>query len=163
MASRTIWIVVADGGRAIIFEYRGADQALRETMRREAPPNPASREQGTDRPGRSFESVGGARHAIEPARDPHDAMEDAFAGDLARSLEAALEDHELALVLVAPPRFLGLLRHHLSARARSRVIGEVGKDLTRAPTQRVAAAVRDLVRIGTPRLELPGSALRRIE
>jgi Protein required for attachment to host cells len=53
------WVLIADGRRARVFESRGKGAALTVvesmTLNTELPP---SRDLGTDRPGRSFESVG---------------------------------------------------------------------------------------------------------
>ncbi|MSP80355.1 MAG: hypothetical protein EXR02_04705 [Rhodospirillales bacterium] len=65
-AQRT-WILVADGARAHVVTSAGPGMDLKlvpgSDVRHELLP---TREIGTDRPGRTQESVGGARHAIAP-------------------------------------------------------------------------------------------------
>ncbi|HVY82549.1 MAG TPA: host attachment family protein, partial [Steroidobacteraceae bacterium] len=80
-------VLVGDGARAIFFRNKGTVQrpAL-VTERILEQQNPATREQGTDRPGRraggDSESV---RGAIEPT-DWHQLAEDRFASDIAGAL-----------------------------------------------------------------------------
>jgi len=101
--------------------------------------NPATREQGTDQPGRAFASVGGARGAIEQT-DFHQLEEDRFAADVAGFLNhlAAAQDFE-ELIVVAPPKSLAELRRHYDKAVTSRIVAEVDKDLTKHPVTEIAA------------------------
>ncbi len=92
--------------------------------------NRPSRERGTERPGRTHESAGSARHAIEPKTDPHREAKHDFARHLAERLEAQANRY-VRLLLVAPPSFLGDLRELLGDEARKRLAGSLDKDLTR--------------------------------
>jgi protein required for attachment to host cells len=86
------------------------------------------------------ESVGGARHAIEPRQDPHEAAERAFARGLADRLEAAAAAGRFErLILVAPPKFLGHLRAALGGAAGPRLRGSLDLDLTHAPLAEIVA------------------------
>jgi protein required for attachment to host cells len=105
--------------------------------------NPRTHERGTDRPGRSFESAGAARQAVEPRSDAHRAAKAAFAQRLAERLEAQAKDYA-GLILVAPPGFLGDLRAALGEAARSRLIGTLDKDLTRLPTGEIVPHLTEL-------------------
>lgn len=128
------WILVADGQRARIVENGGPGNGLRPvTPEPLVHADPPSRDLGTDRPGRVGESVGGARHAIEPRTDPHRNEKRRFAQDLADRLDrAAAEGAYTRLILVAPPQMLGDLRDVLTARTRALVAAEIDKDLTKA-------------------------------
>jgi protein required for attachment to host cells len=44
------------------------------------------------------------------------------------------------IILIAPPRVLGELRKQLSAKARTKVKGEIDKDLTRHPIPEIENA-----------------------
>ena len=69
-----------------------------------------TRELGTDRPGRSYSSVGHGRSAVEQT-DWHDQAEQAFLTELAQHLDAAVAAGKVkSLIMVAPPRALGVLR-----------------------------------------------------
>ena len=98
-----------------------------------------SSELGSDRPGRSVESHGTARHAIEPKTDPHRELKRAFADQLVDVLTAHLEAKEFdRLILVAPPKMLGDLRQAIGQGLRAHITGEVGQDLTKVPNSEVA-------------------------
>ena len=137
MRSNIVWAVIVDGRRLRVLERQIATGPWLE-LAAEATEhaNPPSRKLGTDRPGRVHESVGSARHAVEPRQDLHEAAEAAFAREVAKRLEqAASADRFARLVLVAPPAFLGRLRPALGAQARQRLAGTFNRDLTHAPTQ----------------------------
>jgi protein required for attachment to host cells len=94
---------------------------------------------GPDAPGRSFESVGTARHAIEPRSDPERIEEQRFAGRIVERLEQAAEQSKFdRLVLVAPPRMLGHLRTALTPRLAGLISATIDKDLTKIPRTELA-------------------------
>jgi protein required for attachment to host cells len=135
------WALVADAQRARILERPSPagvwTERAEEELRQD---NPPSRDQGSDRPGRTQESVGMARHAVEPRQDPHDAAKAAFARHLAERLEAAARQGRYdRLLLVAPPAFLGLLRAALGDAARRRLHGSLDKDVAHAALADIAA------------------------
>jgi len=134
MQGHPVWVLVADAGRARILERAAPGSAWQESAaeeRRNA--LPPSRDMGSDRPGRVYESMGGARHAVEPRHDPHDAAEAEFARQLAEKLEAdAAQGRYARLMLIAPPRFLGELKQQLGDAARHCLRGTLDKDLVHA-------------------------------
>ena len=73
------WIIICDGRKAMIVQNVGtpALPSLNVSETLKAPDNPATREQWTDRPGRTFQSMGGQRSAVEMA-DLHDNEERVF-------------------------------------------------------------------------------------
>jgi protein required for attachment to host cells len=128
------WVVVCDGGKALILENLGdavfPNLRTRETYAHEHPP---THEQGTDEPGRAFASVGTARSAMEQT-DWHDQSERNFLKTLANRLDAALGRGEVKhLILVAPPRALGVLRQACSAQLREAIRVELEKDYVKLP------------------------------
>src|SRR5579885_3335077 len=132
MKAKTIWILVADGAHARVFERVGATAGLR-LAANGAFEHKVERthEMGSERPGRAVESVGGARHAVEPRVDWSEQEKQRFAARLAAHLEERAQREGFdRLVLVAPPRFLGALRAELGAHARARLAGRLDKDLT---------------------------------
>ncbi len=101
-------ILVADGRKMLFFRNKG-DAAIPslETEQVEKQDNPADREQGSDTPGRAFNSVGGHRSAMSETNF-HDLEEDRFAAQAADILKhrAFANDYE-KLIIVAPPGTLG--------------------------------------------------------
>lgn len=127
------WALVADARHVRILERHGGAAWAERPDTMSAPDNPASHEHGTERPGRVHESLGSARHAIEPRQDPHRAAEASFARHLANELEkAAATGRYDSLLLVAPPIFLGDLRKALGAATLQRLRGSLHKDIAKA-------------------------------
>ena len=127
------WIVVVDSSRARFFEAERLPSSLHEV---EDLIDPAGRlqehETGSERPGRSFESVGGARHALTGRTTARQRSRAQFARRVADHVEEALAQGRFRrLGLVAPPAMLGELRQALSERCRSRCSLEVASDIGR--------------------------------
>jgi len=137
MKPTTTWILIADGARARIFANHGPGKGVTTVEGAEfSADHRPDREIMSDKPGRSFESVGTTRHAIEPHHDPHRELKRSFSERL-----AAMLDEQLAakaydrVILVAPPKMLGDLRAALSAHVQAAVYAELDKDLTKTPVQ----------------------------
>jgi protein required for attachment to host cells len=93
-------------------------------------PDPPSREQGSDAPGRVFSSVGEINSAVEET-DWHELQKERFAASIAgRINKAALSAEFNQIVVVAPPKILGELRHAFSKETEGKIVAELGKDLT---------------------------------
>jgi protein required for attachment to host cells len=76
----------------------------------------------------------------------HQNVEERFVHDLARELERARVDGVFSdLILVAEPKFLGLLRHALDSTTAQRVVGSVAKDLAAIPAPQVAEHIADVL------------------
>jgi protein required for attachment to host cells len=139
MSAKIEWALVADGGRARLFERRLPSGPWRERTEDALDAvNPRARELGTDRPGRVHESATAGRHAVEPRTDPHRAAKTEFAMRLTKRLEHAATSFE-QLLQVAPPSFLGDLRASLGEATRRKLHGTLDKDLTRSAVADVAA------------------------
>lgn len=146
-ATRT-WVLIADGGRARVLSQTGKGHPLVEVEGLALHADlPRSHEIGRDRPGRSYESHGTARHAVEGHSDPHDSLEHAFLVDVAERLDARLAAGAFdRLVLVAPPRALAVLRQVVSKPLHAVLDAEVAKDLTKTPDKDVAALLGGALR-----------------
>src|SRR5215471_15383407 len=105
------WILVADAARARLFEPAPTDGRLVEIECFINPEGRAgARRTTTHRPPTVNESVGTARHAIEPHMTPREKTASRFAHTLSVALERGRARCRYErLVLVAPPRFLGAL------------------------------------------------------
>jgi protein required for attachment to host cells len=124
-------VLVGDGQKALFLRNRGTGQRVElELERILEQDNPPTREQGSDRPGRSAASVGVARSAMDEANWHHLAKE-RFASEIAKALYRRAHDNRFTkLVIVAPPRILGNLRKEFHPEVIDRIIGEIPKELT---------------------------------
>jgi protein required for attachment to host cells len=131
-------VFVGDGCKALFLRNDGDEKFpnLR-TERVFLDHNPPTHEQGTDKPGRSFSSVGHGRSAVEQT-DWHDLEQHRFARVVAEALEKLMrERHVKALVIAAPPRTLADLRQALHKDVKARIIAEVDKDFTGQPVYEI--------------------------
>ncbi len=132
------WIVVCDGGKALILENRG-DRLFPNLHTREVheQPNPSTHAQGSDAPGRVHQSNGGGRSSVEQT-DWHDELERSFLKTLAERLDLAVTSGETsAVTMVASPRALGMIRSDYSAAVRKALHGEIAKDLIKLPVYEI--------------------------
>jgi len=143
MKKTVTWIVVADHQRARVLVNGGPGRGLRPVPGMNLRTHlKAGRDIVADRPGRSFESRGEARHAVQPRIDPHRQAAERFVGRVAKALTAASEKGDYdRLVLIAPPRALGEFRKLLPASVKGKLIGEIDEDLTKAPTKALSRHV----------------------
>ena len=130
-------VLVADGAHALVLRNDGdAVSPNLKLVRAYEQDNPATRNQGTDKPTRTNDSFG-RRSSIE-STDWHRVAEDQFvqriAGDMAQDL--ARGDFE-TIVLVAPPIALGKFRKAASSALAKATILEIDKDLTKHPVDEI--------------------------
>lgn len=105
-----------------------------------------SRDIGSDRPGRSFESGNAAHHSIAPKHDPHRLEEERFVTFVAEQLNQASAGDEFdQLLLVAPPRAMQELRDALHDGTKKKLIGMLEKDLVKTPDPDLWPHVREWV------------------
>lgn len=139
------WVLIADGARARILENDGPGRGLKEVPGAAfSAEHAATHDIVRDRSGRTHESVGPGRSAIEAHSDPHRELKRKFADLLAGELASALGRYD-RLVLVAAPVTLGDLRAALTDQVRAKITGELASDLTKTPDHEVAAHLKDLV------------------
>jgi protein required for attachment to host cells len=139
----TTWAIVANAARARLYALEGRGAPLKEIEDMIwAEGQLKGHELETDRPGRTFDSAGAGRHAMEPSLDPHKEEAGRFAREIADQLETSYKNHAFKqLCVIAPPAFLGLLRKEIDKPLREAVTGELNKDLTHAGTDRIATEV----------------------
>ncbi len=133
------WVVVCDGAKALVMENAGNRKTPNlSTKEIYQQPDPKTRELGTDRPGRSFRSVGTARSAMEQT-DWHEQEEERFLARLAARLDkAVLAGETKGVIVAAPPRALGILRRELSQHVLQVLRAEIDKDLIKLPAHEIA-------------------------
>ena len=132
------WVVVCDGAKALILENAG-DTEIPDLKTREVyeQKDPATHELGTDKPGRAAGVDGKTRSAVGQT-DWHERNEQAFLEDFAKRLDAAISAGQTtSIVLIAPPRALGILRKAYSPALRQAVRAEVDKDLVKMPVYEI--------------------------
>lgn len=155
------WALIADGARARVLENHGSSHG-------DLPPvspghgqshndwlpveglvfhgdHSATHDLVTDRQGRSFNSVGTGRSAIESKTDPHRDQKTKFASHLAAMLAEQLANGAYhRLIIAAPPATLGDLRRAISDRVRETVIAEFAHDLTKTPNHEIASHLKPI-------------------
>ena len=127
------WILVADSSVARIFVPKGPTGPLVEI---ESLSHTASRlhdrDLASDKPGRTFDSMGAGRHSKELEVSPKEEEAVRFAEQLASRVNSARAAGEIdGLMVIAAPRFLGLLRQRLDPSTHKIVSFELDRDLTR--------------------------------
>jgi protein required for attachment to host cells len=134
-AMSRIRIVVADQAEAIFYDSTSLRMRPKEVARISDPAaHLHNRDFSSDRPGRSYESYGSARHSVGGENDARHVAAVRFARRIARRLDTARRNDEFEeLIVVAGPPFLGLMREELSRPTRACVVHEVRKDLVNMP------------------------------
>jgi len=128
------WIVICDGKKALILENVG-DYMYPNLKTREVHQHndPATRELGSDAPGRTYQSVGTARSAVEQT-DLHAQSERDFLHGLMVHLDKAVMSGSIKhITLVAPPRPLGVIRQSCPPSLRRAIQTEIHGDYVRLP------------------------------
>jgi len=126
-----VWVMVADGEKALFLKNIGDNtypnlQVVQE-MKQD---NPATREQGTDSPGRHNDGPSVHRSAVEDT-DWHRIGKERFADEIAgRLYKLAHKGSFDEIVLVAPPVVLGAMRKKLHKEVSAKVTAEIPKTLT---------------------------------
>ena len=142
LVSHNTLILVGDGQKALFLRNRGTaqrvDLVVEQIFEQD---NPATRDQGTDRPGRSIANPGAARSAMEEV-DWHHMAKERFASELAEALcRHAHANHFEKLIVIAPPKILGNLRKAFHAEVADRVVAEIPKQLTSHPISEIEKLV----------------------
>lgn len=135
MNSDRILVAVFDSAHVRFFEYKQAHGRL-DTVLDDVSSglHHDRRDIDTDRPGRGFSS-NGQHHAYESPSDPRKLEKHDFIAAIAGAIEAALDRHRFAsLVVVAPARSIGEFRSLASDKVKNVVWREVAKELAGLPT-----------------------------
>jgi protein required for attachment to host cells len=132
------WVVVCDGAKALVLENTGDIKSPNlktvEVIEHEDRPTHAL---GTDAPGRAYSPSGTSRSAVEQT-DWHDQAERGFLVSLAQRLDAAVAAGKVkSMIMVAPPRALGMIRPAYGQALRGAVRAEVDKDLIKLPVHEI--------------------------
>ena len=149
------WVIVADSEKFVVFENKGEADLLDLRVRSHfEKQNPPTHEQGSDRPGRfpAPHGRGADNSAATPLAhgrvsalaetDWHQLEKNNAAHDLAKRINtwASRQDCS-AIILVADPKTLGIVRGDLSTATKKKIIGEMDKDLTNHPVSEIEQAL----------------------
>lgn len=138
------WIVAADHTRGRVFSMKNMSFEEVHTFT-----HPEARVQTqvleSDRAGRAYESVGGARHALAPDVDSDEHERAAFAREISTYVEHARQRQQFEkLILIAEPKMLGSLRKELSGETMKLVERELAKNITQQSEQEIRRYVDSL-------------------
>lgn len=132
------WIVVCDGARAIFLQNAGDEMFPNfKTLEAREEPHESVREPHGEGPARAYQSVGGARGAIEQ-ESPREHAEIQFLERLGRDLETAAHAGKMKkLHIVASPKSLGILRQTYGHSLKSVLGEEIAKDYVTMPVHEI--------------------------
>lgn len=127
-------VFVGDGKKMLFLRNQGDSDLLDlRTESHDERADPMDREIKTDAPGAQSPRVGIGRDTMEEA-DFHQQGEDRWVKDSAEELNRrALSNDFNALVIVAPPKALGVLRKKLHKETERRIVLTVNKEMTDRP------------------------------
>jgi protein required for attachment to host cells len=149
MKAKVTWILIADGAHARVLENGGPGKGLSPVKGLKFEQEPLKNQEiVTDRPGRSFSSVGHGRSAYEPEISPEDYREQRFVETVAEQLDV----HHRAgafdrLIIAADPTSLGNIRGKLSKQVQETVVAELPKDLTNIPMPKLGSHFADILAV----------------
>ncbi len=127
-------VLVADGKKVLFLRNQGDAEII--DLRMEAHDQREDRKDGeikTDAPGTQSSRVGMGRDTMEET-DFHQQEEDRWVKDAAEELKKrALRNDFDALVVIAPPKALGVLRKELHKEVEKRIVTTINKEMTDRP------------------------------
>lgn len=142
-------ILVADGEHLRVYLNEGPNKGIQE-LRDYAQDRdiPESRQIASDEPGRSFDSGGEGRHAMEPPTDPKRHEKQEFHREIAEKIATDFKQQKFdRLVIVAPPRTLGDLRAEFEKSDAVDIHAEVNKNLIKSSEQELAEQLSDVIAV----------------
>ena len=127
----TTWILSANRSNASLFESDWPGKSMRRLQDISHPKGRLqNKDINTDKPGRSFDSMGQGRHSMGSDQDPIDHVAQQYASELAELLnKGRLTNAYEKLVLIAEPKFLGILRAALDKNTALLVVQSINKEL----------------------------------
>lgn len=130
-----IWLLVADGAQAQLYDVSSNPVRIESIANgRFSGSRKMTRDLESDRPGVSFESVGGARHAIERRSNAHQRNEDALIEKVTTAVNMAVDGKKFdKLIVAAPARALAAFRKGINKRTAGKVHAQISSEWTKLP------------------------------
>lgn len=127
------WLIILDGRKFLAFEnVGGADRPMLRLHLESLAEDEPTRNLGTDRPGRVYESSSGTKISAVEATDWHEAAEREFVAGCTRTLAGLVaEDRVKQAIVVAPARAMAAFRATAGKELRAAVHEEIVADLTK--------------------------------
>jgi protein required for attachment to host cells len=118
------WIAVVGAHKAYFFEKTTKENL---SLVKEIT---ADLDEEHEKPGRTFNSVGSVRHAIEPHTDRREVERQDFSTKVLENLSDGLNHNKFAkLVLIADPKMLGIINNSLDKNLASKLQKSFPKNL----------------------------------
>ena len=143
----TIWVVVADSSKARILAAENKTAELQEVSDF-VHPESRMRVQDlvADGSGSGSDSGGYGRHSMGHETEPRQQEAESFARELCAEIEKGCRDNNLHRVyLIAPPKFLGMLRGFLNKQCEERIEEQIGKNLVERSIKEIRANLPKLL------------------
>lgn len=144
-------VLVTDGRKTLFFRNHGDENQI--DLRTEScdeRSDAPDRELKSDAPGTTSQSAGFGRVAFEET-DFHQQEEDRWAHAAAEAVNKRVLQNEFEdLVVIAPPKTLGLIRKKLHKEAERRLFCEIPKEMTRRPIPDIEALIVDQTKAEEP-------------
>lgn len=138
------WYVVANRTHAAFYEESGR-KLTAVTHFFDSKARLSEKELDADRPGSSASS-GGIHHTFDGNFNSHQVLATRFAKKIAEQLEAERQKGSFGmLVLVAEPKFLGMLKKSFSASLKSMVDEEVPRDFVYESEQDLKVLIQNAI------------------
>lgn len=124
MKKNIIWIAIIDSHHAKIFDApKDENLVLLKEIILETEPNPKQ--------GRSFDSFGKGRHAMEPHTDFKDVERQHLADQIEEFLHEALNQNKFDnLILVCPHKMANFLDEKLSDKIKEKIVHKLHKNIS---------------------------------
>lgn len=141
-----IWVLVCDGRKALLLQNVGDHVYPKlETRNVYEHSDPLSHDLGSDVPGRTFSGKTGRHSAIEP-KDLQRISEQAFLKHVVDTVSHRILQGEIKdLVLAAPSRALGMIRHDMSPAVREVILAEFDRDYVREPVHEIERHLSEML------------------
>lgn len=135
------WLMIADAAHAQFYSFDGYFNDLAKVKDGKFEhQNLQSKDLVTTKRGRVSNGFGDARSALERPTDPHEHEKTVFA----KSLMHYVQQHQhkfSSIVIVAPPKMLGLLRENTSKEVEKKIVAEIAKELTNQSQEQVVSSI----------------------
>jgi protein required for attachment to host cells len=147
MRKTTTLIVIANGSEAKFFHHEGRGKGLLAHPELNLDGKTLhARDIQADKPGRTFDRMGGQRHAMEYSSDPQDTALTLFARKITERLESTFQGSKFdRIIIAASPHMLAKLRKFLSPALGGRIYAQINKDLTQIPTPDLPSHFADVL------------------